>query len=335
MTKFIQLFVSALFLTLVLFILPGCEKPTTTPELEEPVIHSSFSILNTDTSNSTVLVKLTWASEHASSVSLDGATVKLNGDTTVSQNTNTTKVYTFVGTGKDGKTKISFPLKVFIPDGVKVPTLSIITKYNGQITDTLPIGGGQIEVNCIFENGILELNGVQYFTSPTPFVFTINENKTYVFKVVGIGGTVEKQLNIIVKQPLPPTALELYMVGSWKKTVIYQSTISKDGPWTNTGIDFTIPCQPHSRWTFNLSPEKRCFVDRGISCSEIGFFDFPWSVNPDNTLNGVSPQRTIIEWGEGTLVLEYEDTNIEWDEVHKIWVNNPEWTKTVLVPVIN
>jgi len=227
---------------------------------------------------------------------------------------------------------------VFVPDGVKSPTLSVVAKYNGQITDTLPIGGGQIDVSCIFTGGILELNGVPYFTSPTPFVFTITENKTHNFKVVGVGGTVEKQLNIIVKQPVPPTpptALELYMAIAWGITAMYESTISKDGPWTNTGIDFSIPCQPASRWTFNLSPEKRCFVDLGISCPGIDSFDFPWSVNPDNTLNGVDPQRTIIEWGEGILVLEFESTTIKWDDVQKKWINNPKWVKQVLVPVTN
>jgi len=309
MTKFIQLFVSALFLTLVLFILPGCEKPTTTPELEESVINSSFSILNTDTSNSTVLVKLTWTSEHASSVIFEGTVVKLSGDTTVSQNINSTKIYTFMGIGTDGKTKISFPLKVFVPDGVKSPTLSIISKYNGQITDTLPIGGGQIDVSCIFTGGKLELNGVQYFTSPTPFVFTITENKTYNFKVVGEGGTVEKQLNIIVKQPIPPTQDELLLcLAPWQKTKWEIQRDIPNGPWENIDI---WPCLSDDIFTYFLYPSKDCVMDAGVSLCDgetVRILTGDWSLTGSILMPGSANiellTKDVLVWTyEGIMIL--------------------------------
>ena len=311
MKKMLKLLAIFLSLFLFLFLMAGCEKDTNQeqPVSAEPTMISTFVIKTTDTKSLNVSVTVSWTTQNVVKGTVDGDNLKTpSGDTTFLMKKGETKILAFVIENTAG-VKIQKYLTVAVPSDPLPPTISALFTYNGVAMDTLPYLGGDIKIKVIFSNGILELNGVKYENSPTTFDFTVNETKTYDFKVVGTGG------DITLSFPVPvyvPTEWELLITNPKGWICEYA-----EGSYSIDGVRIPQPTNFVGTGYFYLVPQKVTrYVYPCTSGNGTCFNEGPWSINgqilntgSDNFIEVLT--QTEMVWREKGIAM-FGDTVVDY-----------------------
>lgn len=203
------------------------------------------------------------------------------------------------------------------------PTGDVSFTYNGLVVDSLPYPGGEIVATINFANGDLVFNGNTYHKSPVSINLTTIGTEVFDFTIKGICEVITISLVIPVKDLT--TREQQIIFGSWYVVHARESYTGPDGPWEETGIDFTAPCEQDNTYKFSATPEngRKLIFDQGVLCSGgiSPIFTFDWRLEGDSLFIGDGPSTRFLK-------------SVDWD--HMVWIEkgySHTWNGSVYITV--
>lgn len=303
-----------IFLSLVLFILPGCEKD---PQIfEKPNILVEVSNLNPEFGGTAIVTWEVTGEYERITVSVNGevkSTLPKSPDGGILIPDIVTKqivsVSCWVSDSPEPilKTKEINPV-VVIPNPPTMEHISVSP-------DILPIGGGICTINISASNVLQIFWSESWVEFNSPFQFSTNwisQDTSFTLILKGKGGEISQLISIKVEVPLTGQELiEAMLVFGPLRPVSSRKSYNADGgPWITRDIDYDSPCM-NKIWEFSLDTKKVTYSLPPCDGSPSYVFTWDWILT-GNTISGFGDREIVsISWNQMVWKeLGYEDDNI-------------------------
>lgn len=287
----------SLFLSLVLFIIPGCGKDPIVNPIPVPTIELKTSDGSVPYMGSTTVYYHVY---NGDMMTLNGESISKEVDSL--RLINLTNEITITVYAKNSSGEASENITILVEDRIiHLPTILVIIQ-----SQNLPIGGDTVTItlfNTYTDSVYCYFNNKWYAPNSIVKLF-VNQDTTEIrFEAKGPDGTKSTSVTVFVEQPpVPLTISQLLCLAPWQ--MIRLEFFIPGTPW----YDGNIGCSSDDIWNFSLIPQ-RVTIDFGdIKCSdgEVSL-SWPWTLNDElldtGDSGGIISEITFIS--ADTLVWVY------------------------------
>lgn len=294
-----------LFLSLVLILLPGCEKdltPLVVP-VDKPEIKTNQTAKNG-------LITLSWDAKNTKVLMMQNRIVAVHDSITI-PNMDTTFVFDATNDGETASKKVEI---------VKIP----LPEITFSMVDTLS-QSGTVKLTYSTKNCTKIIwNDVEYGPNGSLSI-AVTATTTIDFKVLGPGGMINTSVIIPVKEVVPLTQLEQIITSNpMVETFSRKSFVGPNGPWENKNVNYSDPCMADNIMTF--LPTYKYIYSQGQLCGG-GYVEpvtFNWTIAGDSLFmegNHVFLQSYNLE----KVIWIEKSSASTWNEVKKVWDTVDMW----------